>query len=75
MTIASRVFSHAITIYFRADVNELLRGRNLSVIMCMNPTFRGFFRFELDENPNGPGADAFRSFLGLKFSPTMLYVW
>lgn len=40
------VFSKAITIYFRADVEALLRGRNLSVIMVVNPTFRGFFRIE-----------------------------
>ena len=40
------VLSHSITIYFRADVEELLRGRNLSVIMVVNPTFQGFFRIE-----------------------------
>jgi 2-polyprenyl-6-methoxyphenol hydroxylase-like FAD-dependent oxidoreductase len=40
------VFSKAITIYFRADVEPLLRGRNLSVIMVMNETFAGFFRIE-----------------------------
>src|SRR5215211_17851 len=40
------VFSRAVTIYFRADVEELLRGRNLSVIMVNNPKLRGFFRIE-----------------------------
>jgi 2-polyprenyl-6-methoxyphenol hydroxylase-like FAD-dependent oxidoreductase len=40
------VFSKAITIYFRADVEPLLRGRNLSVIMVMNEAFAGFFRIE-----------------------------
>lgn len=40
------VFSNSITIYFRADVTSLLRGRNLSVIYVLNPTLRGFFRFE-----------------------------
>jgi 2-polyprenyl-6-methoxyphenol hydroxylase-like FAD-dependent oxidoreductase len=40
------VFSKAITIYFRADVEALLRGRNLSVIMVMNQAFAGFFRIE-----------------------------
>jgi len=40
------IFSHAITIYFRADVEPLLRGRNLSVVMVNNPVFRGFFRIE-----------------------------
>jgi putative polyketide hydroxylase len=40
------VFSKAITIYFRAEVEDLLRGRNLSVILVNNPTFRGFFRIE-----------------------------
>jgi 2-polyprenyl-6-methoxyphenol hydroxylase-like FAD-dependent oxidoreductase len=40
------VFSKAITIYFRADVEPLLRERNLSVIMVMNEVFAGFFRIE-----------------------------
>lgn len=40
------VFSNAITIYFRADVEPLLRGRNLSVILIMNDVFAGFFRIE-----------------------------
>lgn len=39
-------FSNSITIYFRADVAPLLRGRNLSVIYVLNPELRGFFRFE-----------------------------
>jgi 2-polyprenyl-6-methoxyphenol hydroxylase-like FAD-dependent oxidoreductase len=40
------VLSNSITIYFRADVEDLLRGRNLSVIMVVNPIFQGFFRIE-----------------------------
>jgi 2-polyprenyl-6-methoxyphenol hydroxylase-like FAD-dependent oxidoreductase len=40
------VFSNSATIYFRADVTPLLRGRNLSIIMVVNPTLRGFFRIE-----------------------------
>ena len=40
------VFSNSATIYFRADVTPLLRGRNLSVIYVTNPALRGFFRFE-----------------------------
>ena len=40
------VFSKAITIYFRADVEPLLRDRNLSVVLVMNETFAGFFRIE-----------------------------
>ena len=40
------VFSHSVTIYFRANVAPLLRGRNLSVIYVNNPVLRGFFRFE-----------------------------
>jgi len=40
------VFSKAITIYFRADVEPILRGRNLSVILVMNDVFAGFFRIE-----------------------------
>jgi len=39
-------FSRSVTIYFRANVAPLLRGRNLSVIYVNNPTLRGFFRFE-----------------------------
>ncbi len=40
------VFSNSATIYFRADVAPLLRGRNLSIIMVVHPTLRGFFRIE-----------------------------
>jgi 2-polyprenyl-6-methoxyphenol hydroxylase-like FAD-dependent oxidoreductase len=39
-------FSNSVTIYFRAPVAGLLRGRNLSVILVSNPALRGFFRFE-----------------------------
>ena len=41
------VFSNSITIYFRANVGPLLRGRNLSVIYVINPVLRGFFRIEI----------------------------
>ena len=40
------VFSKSATIYFKADVGHLLRGRNLSVIYVNNPVLRGFLRFE-----------------------------
>jgi 2-polyprenyl-6-methoxyphenol hydroxylase-like FAD-dependent oxidoreductase len=40
------VFSNSVTIYFRAPVAPLMRGRNLSVVMVVNPTLRGFFRIE-----------------------------
>ncbi|WP_349898231.1 FAD-dependent monooxygenase [Parafrigoribacterium soli] len=40
------VFSNSVTIYFHAEVEELLRGRNLGVIMVVNPTLQGFFRIE-----------------------------
>ena len=40
------VFSKSATIYFRADVAPLLRGRNLSIILIVHPTLRGFFRIE-----------------------------
>ena len=40
------VLSNSVTIYFRASVEPLMRGRNLSVILVRNPTFRGFFRIE-----------------------------
>jgi putative polyketide hydroxylase len=39
-------FSKSATIYFKADVAPLLRGRNLSVIYVNNPELRGFFRIE-----------------------------
>src|SRR5438132_6771539 len=39
-------FSNSVTIYFRADIAPLLRGRNLSVIYVNNSVLRGFFRFE-----------------------------
>jgi 2-polyprenyl-6-methoxyphenol hydroxylase-like FAD-dependent oxidoreductase len=41
------VFSNSITIYFRAGVAPLLRGRNLSVIYVINAVLRGFFRIEV----------------------------
>ena len=40
------ILSHSITIYFRAPLAPLLRGRNLSVILVSNPALRGFFRIE-----------------------------
>ncbi|HTA47203.1 MAG TPA: FAD-dependent monooxygenase [Bryobacteraceae bacterium] len=44
------VFSNSITIYFRAvkphNFAPLMRGRNLSVILVVNPILRGFFRIE-----------------------------
>jgi 2-polyprenyl-6-methoxyphenol hydroxylase-like FAD-dependent oxidoreductase len=40
------VLSHSVTIYFRAHVGPLLRGRSLSVILVRNPVLRGFFRIE-----------------------------
>lgn len=39
-------FSKSITIYFRANVAPLLRGRNLTVIYVLNQALRGFFRIE-----------------------------
>jgi 2-polyprenyl-6-methoxyphenol hydroxylase-like FAD-dependent oxidoreductase len=41
-------FSDSITIYFRADVRELLGERNLSVVYVFNPRLVGFFRFSID---------------------------
>jgi 2-polyprenyl-6-methoxyphenol hydroxylase-like FAD-dependent oxidoreductase len=38
-------FSNSITIYFRADVRELIDDRNLSVIYVFHPRQQGFFRF------------------------------
>ena len=62
------LLSKSVTIYFRADVAPLMRGRNLSVILVRNPTFRGFFRIERPfqsgfmivhtlGNPEAPDAD------------------
>jgi hypothetical protein len=39
-------FSRSVTIYFKAEVAPLLRGRNLSVIYVNHPELRGFFRIE-----------------------------
>ena len=40
------VFSNSLTIYFRADVRELVGDRNLSVIYVFNDLVQGFFRIE-----------------------------
>ena len=40
------VLSRSLTIYFRAEVGPLMRGRNMSVILVRNERFRGFFRIE-----------------------------
>jgi len=40
------LLSRSLTVYFRAPVGPLLRGRNMSVILVRNPSFRGFFRIE-----------------------------
>jgi 2-polyprenyl-6-methoxyphenol hydroxylase-like FAD-dependent oxidoreductase len=40
-------FSNSITIYFRADVRDLIGERNLSVIYVFHPRLQGFFRFSL----------------------------
>jgi 2-polyprenyl-6-methoxyphenol hydroxylase-like FAD-dependent oxidoreductase len=39
-------FSRSITIYFRADLRDLLAGRQWAVVYVNNPRLRGFFRFE-----------------------------
>ena len=40
-------FAHCATIYFRADVRALLRGRNLSVVYVKQPRQLAFFRFSI----------------------------
>ncbi len=40
------LLSRSLTVYFRAPVGPLMRGRNMSVILVRNPAFRGFFRIE-----------------------------
>lgn len=38
-------FADCITIYFKADVNHLMRDRNLSVVYVNHPSLTGFCRF------------------------------
>jgi 2-polyprenyl-6-methoxyphenol hydroxylase-like FAD-dependent oxidoreductase len=40
-------FADCVTIYFRADVNHLMRDRNLSVVYVNHPELSGFFRFSI----------------------------
>ena len=40
------LLSRSITIYFKADVADLLRDRNQGVIYVHNPDLRGFFRID-----------------------------
>jgi 2-polyprenyl-6-methoxyphenol hydroxylase-like FAD-dependent oxidoreductase len=40
--------SDRITIYFKADMREMIGDRNLSVIYVLNPNLLGFFRFSFD---------------------------
>lgn len=35
------------TIYFKADVRDLIGPRNLSVVYVNNPALLGFFRFSI----------------------------
>lgn len=41
-------FADCVTIYFKADVNELMGGRNLSVVYVNHPRLTGFFRFSIN---------------------------
>ena len=40
-------FADCVTIYFHADVRDLLGERNLSVVYVNNPALLGFFRFSI----------------------------
>jgi 2-polyprenyl-6-methoxyphenol hydroxylase-like FAD-dependent oxidoreductase len=40
--------SECITIYFKADMRDMIGDRNLSVIYVINPNLLGFFRFSFD---------------------------
>ncbi|HEX2076040.1 MAG TPA: FAD-dependent monooxygenase [Geodermatophilus sp.] len=40
-------FAHCVTIYFRADMRELIGDRNLSVVYVNHPELLGFFRFSI----------------------------
>lgn len=67
-------FARCFTIYFRADVRELLRGRNLSVVYVNQPGLLAFFRFSItadagflavfrsaDDDNRAPGSEPDRS--------------
>jgi 2-polyprenyl-6-methoxyphenol hydroxylase-like FAD-dependent oxidoreductase len=41
-------FADCVTIYFKADVREMLGERNLSVVYVNHPELLGFFRFSID---------------------------
>jgi 2-polyprenyl-6-methoxyphenol hydroxylase-like FAD-dependent oxidoreductase len=43
-------FADCVTIYFKADVREMLGGRNLSVVYVNHPALLGFFRFSITGN-------------------------
>ncbi|MXP40736.1 monooxygenase [Altererythrobacter soli] len=43
-------FAKCATIYFKADVSSLLRGRNLSVVYVNQPRMLAFFRFSITED-------------------------
>lgn len=40
-------FADCVTIYFKADIREMLAGRNLSVVYVNHPELLGFFRFSI----------------------------
>lgn len=40
--------SDCITVYFKADMREMIGDRNLSVVYVLNPHLLGFFRFSFD---------------------------
>jgi 2-polyprenyl-6-methoxyphenol hydroxylase-like FAD-dependent oxidoreductase len=40
-------FANCVTIYFKADVRQMLGERNLSVVYVNHPTLLGFFRFSI----------------------------
>src|SRR4051794_32922993 len=43
-------FARCVTIYFRADMRDLIGDRNLSVVYVNHPELLGFFRFSLAGN-------------------------
>ena len=43
----ARAFAECVTIYFRADMRELIGDRNLSVVYVNHPELLGFFRFSI----------------------------
>ncbi len=49
-TVGRGAFADCVTIYFKADMRDLIRGRALSVVYVSHPELLGFFRFSITED-------------------------